>query len=180
MNLIGKKVILRAIEKEDNEFLRMMVNDPEMERNVIGWSFPTSKIEQEKWFENQAYDKNNLRFIIECEGKAVGLATLTNIDWKNRKAIHGIKLYGENIKGKGIGTDTVRTIMRYAFEELQLNRLYGSIMSQNIASQKLYFKCGWMQEGLSRQSIFKNNHYIDEMQVSVLREEYEKCKTEWI
>ncbi len=180
MNLVGKKVILRAIEKEDNEFLRMMVNDPKMESDVIGWSFPTSKIEQEKWFENQAFDKKNLRFIIEYKAQVVGLATLTNIDWKNRKATHGIKLYGEDIKGKGIGTDAVRTIMKYAFEELQLNRLYGSIMLQNIASQKLYFKCGWKQEGVSRQSIFKNNHYIDEMQVSVLREEYEKCKVEWI
>ena len=179
MNLIGKKVLLRAIERDDNEFLRAMLNDPEMEGNVIGWNFPTSKIEQERWFENQAFDKKNLRFIIEFEGKAVGLATLTSIDWKNRKADHGIKLFGDDIKGKGIGTDTVRTIMKYAFEELQLNRLYGSIMEHNIASQKLYEKCGWVIEGCSRQSIFKGNRYIDELQTAVLRDDYERIKLEW-
>lgn len=180
MNIKGNKVVLRAIEKEDNEFLRTMINDPELESNVIGWSFPTSKIEQEKWFENQVCDKKNLRFIIEYENKAVGLATLTNIDWKNRKATHGIKLYGEDIKGKGIGTDTVRAIMKYAFEELQLNRLYSTIMKHNIASQRLYAKCGWKEEGIFRQSIFKNNQYIDEIQIGVLKDDYEECKKQWI
>ena len=150
-----------------------------MESNVIGWSFPTSKLEQEKWYENQVLDKRNIRLIIEFNSKAVGIATLTDIDWKNRKAVHGIKLYGEDIKGKGIGTDVVRTIMKYAFEELQLNRLYGSIMKHNIPSQKLYYKCGWSEEGILRQSIFKNNHYIDEIEVGILREDYERLKSEW-
>jgi RimJ/RimL family protein N-acetyltransferase len=179
MNIRGNKVLLRAIEKEDNEFLRAMINDPELEKNVVGWSFPTSKGAQEEWFNRQLSDRNNLRLIIEYDSKAVGLATLTDIDWKNRKATHGIKLFGEDIKGKGIGTDTVRAIMKYAFEELQLNRLYGSIMTTNIASQKLYEKCGWKNEGLSRQSIFKGNQYIDEIQVGVLREDYERIKEEW-
>lgn len=179
MNLVGKKTLIRAIEREDNEFLRAMLNDAETESNVVGWSFPVSKIEQEKWFESQINNKNNLRFIIEYESKPVGLVTLTNIDWKNRSALHGIKLYGENVKGKGIGTDAVRTIMKYAFEELQLNRLYSTIMTQNIPSQKLYSKCGWVNEGISRQSVFKNNRYVDEIQIAVLRDDYEKSKHEW-
>ena len=60
MNLKGKKVFLRAIEKEDLEFLREMINDPEMEKNVGGWSFPISKYEQEKWYENQIFNNNNI------------------------------------------------------------------------------------------------------------------------
>lgn len=179
MNLKGKKVLLRAIEDEDNEFLREMLNDEDLEKKVIGWSFPVSKAEQKRWFDMQIEDKRNLRFIIQFDNKAVGLATLTNIDWKNRKATHGIKLYGDEIKGKGIGTDAVRTIMKYAFEELQLNRLDGSIMTSNIPSQKLYEKCAWKVEGISRASIFKNNHYIDELQMGVLREDYERVKLEW-
>ena len=35
------------------DFLRNMINDENMEHNVIGWSFPISKYEQEKWFESQ-------------------------------------------------------------------------------------------------------------------------------
>ena len=176
MNLIGKKVILREIEKEDCEFLKTMINDSETENNVVGWSFPISTKNQEEWYENQKYNKENQRFIIEFEGKAIGLATLTDIDWKNRKATHGIKLYGENIKRRGLGTDTVQTIMKYAFEELQLNKLCGSILKTNIPSQKMFEKCGWKLEGTVRESVFKNNKYIDEIIIGILKEEYEKLK----
>ena len=176
MNLKGNKVLLRAVEQEDMDFLRNMINDENMEHNVIGWSFPISKYEQEKWFESQIQNKNNVRFIIEAEGQAIGLATLTNIDWKNRKACHGIKLFSDDIKGKGYGTDTVITIMKYAFEELQLNKIYSTILEENEISRKLYRKCGWTEEGCLRKSIFKNNKYNNEIFVGILREEYESKK----
>lgn len=176
MNLKGEKVLLRAIEKEDMEFLREMINDEEMEQNVVGWSFPVSKYEQEKWFESQIINKNNLRFIIEFEGKRIGLVTITNIDWKNRKACHGIKLYGNDVKRKGLGTDTVKTIMKYAFEELQINKLYSTILENNEASLKLYEKCGWDQEGVLKKSIYKNNKYINEIVIGILKEKYEDEK----
>lgn len=173
MNLVGNKVILRALEIEDMEFLREMLNDPEMESLVIGWSFPTSRYEQEKWYEKTILDKQNLKFAIQTkEGDIIGLATLGKIDWKNRRATHGIKLSKNSPKGKGYATDAVMTVMRYAFEELQLNRLDGSWFETNIASKKLYTKCGWVVEGKVRQSVFKNNIYQDEVIVGILREEY--------
>ena len=176
MNLKGKKVFLRAIEKEDLEFLREMINDPEMEKNVGGWSFPIPRYEQERWYENDIQNKNNVRFIIEVEGKKIGLVTITDIDWKNRKAGHGIKLYSDEIKGKGYGTDAVMTIMKYAFEELQLNRLYGCILENNISSRKLYEKCGWKVEGIARETVFKGNKYNNELMVGILKKDYEELE----
>lgn len=174
MNLQGKKVILRAIEKEDMEFLRTMINDPQMEQNVVGWSFPVSKYEQEKWFENQVQNKNNIRYIVEVEENKIGLATITNIDWKNRKACHGIKLYSDGVRCKGYGTDTVMTIMKYVFEELQLNKLYSTILEYNEASLSLYKKCGWSIDGVLRESTFKENRYVNELAVSILKKDYEE------
>lgn len=167
-------MFLRAVEKEDMEFLRTMINDSEMEKNVVGWSFPVSKYEQEKWFENQVQNKNNIRYIIEVENNKIGLVTITNIDWKNRKACHGIKLYNNSVKGKGYGTDTVMTIMKYAFEELQLNKLYSTILEYNTPSLNLYKKCGWSIDGVLRESTFKGNKYVNEMAVSILKKDYEE------
>ncbi len=174
MNIRGNKVLLRAIEFEDMEFLRNMLNDEEMEHNVVGWSFPVSKYEQQKWFENQIQNKVNIRFIIEVDGKPIGLATLTNIDWKNRKACHGIKLYSNEVKGKGYGTDAVFAVMKYAFEELQLNRLYSTILDYNVASRNLYKKCGWKEEGVIRDSVYKKNHFNNEIMIGILKQEYQE------
>ena len=93
MNLKGKNVFLRAIEKDDLEFLRNMMNDSELESKVVGWSFPISKFEQEKWYENQLSNRNNIRLIVEVENKKIGLATVHDIDWKNRKAGHRNKTF---------------------------------------------------------------------------------------
>lgn len=175
MNLKGDKVLLREIELDDMEFLKNMLNDIEIEKNVVGWAFPVSSYEQEQWYKNNIGNKKDIRYIIEVDGKRIGMATLQDIDWKNRKASHGIKLtMGEEFRGKGYGTDTVKTIMKYAFEELQLNRLYGSILEYNIASRKLYEKCGWKVEGIYRESIYKNNKYNDEILVSILKKDYEE------
>jgi RimJ/RimL family protein N-acetyltransferase len=67
------------------------------------------------------------------------------------------------------------TVMRYCFEELNLNRLDGSIIEYNVPSQKLYInKCGWRIEGKKRQSVFKGNMFHDELFVAILKEEYEQ------
>ena len=176
MNILGNKVVLRALELKDMPFLYEMINDPEMERMVVGWSFPTSEKQQIDWYNRIINDTKNFRFAVDYEGKFVGISTLGNIDWKNRSAHHGIKLHNSAPKGVGIGTDVVYATMKYAFEELQLHRLYSSILDYNIASQKLYEKCGWKIEGCYRQNVFKNNAYHDEWPTAILRDEYVEWK----
>lgn len=174
MNIYGKRVVLRAMEKEDCELVREMFNDPEIENLVVGWSFPLSRYSQEKWFENH-YNEQNFRFIIETEEDgALGVATLLDIDWKNRMAEHGIKIANKERRGKGIGTDTVMAIMRYAFDELQLNRLNSSWFEDNLPSKSMYMKCGWKEEGRRRKFIYKHGKYRDLIETGVLAEDYYK------
>lgn len=176
MNIKGKYVTLRAIEEEDLELLRGMINDPEMEKMVGGYSFPISKTQQKKWFELISNAQNDIRLIIETEEDgAIGFANIVNIDWKNRSAFHGIKIANKKFRSRGVGTDAVMAVMKYVFEELQLNRLDGSIIEYNEPSRKLYCdKCGWKIEGKRRKAVFKGNQYHDELIVGILREEYEE------
>lgn len=172
MNIYGKKVVLRAMEPSDCELVRKMFNDPEIEDLVVGWAFPLSQYAQEKWFEKHYCDQD-FRFIIETEEDgAVGVATLLDIDWKNRMAQHGIKLANKERRGKGVGTDTVMAIMRYAFDELGFNRLNGSWFPENIASKSMYMKCGWKEEGIRRNYIYKHGKYRDLVETGILAEEY--------
>lgn len=173
MNIKGKIVTLRAIEKHDGDLIREMFNDPEMERLVVGWAFPISEYTQDKWLETHYNDETNLRFVIETETDgAVGITTLTDIDWKNRRATHGLKLAKKENRSKGIGTDTVMAIMRYAFDELQLTRLDGSWFQDNTASRAMYMKCGWKEEGVRRNYVFKNGRYRDLTLSGILVSEY--------
>ena len=174
MNIKGKVVTLRAMEPEDQEMLREMVNDPEIEKMVCGYSYPVSTEQQIRWFQSNCNDPQNLRLIIETEGEGpIGYANITEIDWKNKTASHGVKISKKKFRAKGIATDTTMAVMRYVFEELQLNRLEGNFLEYNEASRKILCgKLGWVVEGARRQAVFKENGYHDEVMISILRDEY--------
>ncbi|MGL4570192.1 MAG: GNAT family N-acetyltransferase [Clostridium sp.] len=180
MNIKGKVVTLRAIEENDMKLLKDMMNDGEIERLVGGWAFPISLNQQKKWYESSINNDRNIRLIIETEEDgAIGLATIVDIDWKNRVAFHGIKLANKKYRARGIGTDSVMAVMRYAFDELQLNRLDGAIIEYNEGSKKLYCeKCGWKVEGVQRNKIYKNGKFHDRVMVGVLKEDYKQLLKE--
>ena len=172
MDIYGNKVRLRAMELSDCAFVREMFNDPQMEQMVVGWAFPLSQYAQEQWF-MQHYNDPDMRFVIETEqGEPIGIATLLEIDWKNKMAQHGIKLAGKQQRGKGYGTDAVMAIMRYAFDELGLHRLNGAWFPDNEASKAMYMKCGWKEEGVRRDYIYKNGRYRDLVETGILAHEY--------
>jgi RimJ/RimL family protein N-acetyltransferase len=174
MNIKGKMVTLRAIEKEDLELLHKWANDPEIQNWIGGWHFPTNKIDQEKWFNSLSVNSLNQRFAIETVDLGlIGTANLVNIDWKNKNGHHGMLLGDRDIRGKGLGVDTVMAIMKYAFEELGLNRLDGSMIEYNEASLKLYIgKCGWKEEGRKRKWYFRKNKFWDSIIVGITKEDY--------
>ena len=65
MNIHGEKVILRAMEPEDMDLLLKGINDPEVERLTVGWSYPVSKAQQSKWYEKVVADTSNHRWIVQ-------------------------------------------------------------------------------------------------------------------
>ena len=173
MNIYGKKVVLRAIEIEDSELIIDMFNDPEIENMVGGWAFPISLFEQKKWLELHNSDQTAVRFVIDTkEDGAVGVFTLTNIDWKNRRAEIGIKLASKGNRSKGYGTDAIMSIMRYAFDELGLHRLDAGRLAMNQASAHTLAKCGFVEEGVKRDYIYKGGKYRDYVEASILADEY--------
>ena len=177
MSINGKKIYLRAMEPEDMEMYRDMINDEDVSRMVVGWSFPVSRKEQSDWY-NRAVGDINKRFTIcmKEDDKPVGMVTLTNIDLVNRTAFHGIKLHPSCPKGQGVGTDAVMTLMEYAFNQLNQNRLDGEWFLYNKASKHLYEKCGWREEGIKRKAIYRNGEYHDLAVCGILREDFIAAK----
>ncbi len=173
MNIYGNKVVLRAMELEDCELIINMFNDPDIENLVGGWAFPVSLFAQKKWLESHYNDPNAFRFIIDTkEDGPVGIFTLTDIDWKNRRAALGIKIASKGDRSKGYGKDATMAIMRYAFDELGFHRLDVSRLAINEASARTLAKCGFVEEGIKREYIYKGGKYIDLVELRILADEY--------
>jgi RimJ/RimL family protein N-acetyltransferase len=177
MNILGKKVYLRAMEPEDMEAFRSMINDPDTEYMLGGWSYPVSTRQQMDWYENAIKGRNDLRWAVADieNNQLLGMVNLVDIDWKNGTAMHGIRLLqGEQYRGHGYGTDAVETLMRYAFEELRLNRLETTILEYNDISKALYRKCGWVKEGVKRESVFRKGQFYNQQLWGIISSDYYK------
>ena len=176
MELHGKKVILRAIEEEDLEMFRELTNSPDFEKLIVGWSFPVSKKDQLEWFSNCHNGLNRLRYtIVTEEDGPVGMIGLRDIDWKNGVASGlGMRIAKQELRTKGLATDAWMTLLRYAFEELRLNRINGSALDYNSISQHVCKKVGFKEEGCQRQAVFKNGSFHDVILFGCLKSDYEE------
>lgn len=173
MNLMGDRVCLRNIEDADKDFLKELLNDEQISKNVVGWSKPISSTEHNLWFNNLKNDLN-FRYMIADKlivEKVYGTAIISKIDWKNRSCSIDIKL-SRNAQGNGYGTDAVQLLIKYIFEELNMNRIFVNILEYNIQSQGLFEKIGFIKEGIQRKAIFKNGKYNNLIIYSLLKEEY--------
>ena len=175
MNIKGKVVTLRAPELSDLNLLHEWSNDPEIWALLGGWHFPFSSRSTEEWIKSR--QDNNLTTHVFCidatDTGLIGTANLVNIDWKNKNAFHGMMIGNIEMRGKGYALDTVMTMMRFAFDELGLQRLDSDIISTNERSIAFYTnKCGWKQEGVKQNWFYRNGQYFDKIIVGITREEY--------
>lgn len=177
MNVYGQKIYLRAMEPEDMECFREMLNDPGTARMVVGWSHPASKLDQQKWYERTIGDSNKRFSVVLIEGdRTVGMVALTDIDLVNRNACYGIKLHPSCPRMQGIGTDALMTLMEYAFNQLNLNRLDTEILLYNVASRRLHERCGWHEEGIKKQAVYRDGQYHDLAIFGILKSEFLETK----
>lgn len=179
MNIHGDGIVLRAIERGDAQLLHKWNNDPEIQNKLGGWHFPLSIGSVEKWIEGFRFDGTDQRFIIEAEGHGVvGMANLVQINWKDRNCFHGMLIGDPDLRGRGIGAATVSALMRYAFEELGLERLDTTIVEFNEPSLKLYLqKCGWTEEGRKERAVFRQGRFWANVILGVTRDRYLEVKS---
>jgi RimJ/RimL family protein N-acetyltransferase len=102
----------------------------------------------------------------------IGNTGLHQIDWKNRMAVFGIVLGEKAYWGQGFGTEAARTILRFAFEELNLHRVELEVFDFNPRAIRSYEKVGFRHEGTRREALFRNGRYQDVHLMSILQEEF--------
>ena len=74
--------------------------------------------------------------------------------------------------GKGFASESLQLLIKYAFDELNLNKLVATCAVENIGSFKLLEKFGFKKEGCLEQNTFIKNRYIDDFIYGLCREIY--------
>lgn len=101
----------------------------------------------------------------------LGTVSLKNIDYISRNAEYAIS-FRKCAHGSGAAYFATQEILKIAFEELKLERVYLNVISKNEHANNFYKKCGFIFEGVFRKHININNHLEDLRWYSILKEEH--------
>ena len=123
------------------------------------------------WIQNYA-DNNGFDAGIRYDGELVGMVGLHDIDWKDKITSIGYFL-GEANQGKGIVTNCVRTLLQHIFRDLGLNKVVIQCAAENIRSRAVPERLGFREEGVARDGQWLYNRYVDLVNYSLLRREWE-------
>ena len=174
--IVGEKVRLRPIERDDLPRFVEWFSDPEVRRHLTIYQ-PFSLAQEERWFENlleRLERQQAVVFAIEtAKGVHIGNTGLHDINWKDRNAELGIAIGEKAYWNQGYGTDAIRTLLGFAFHEMNLQRVSLRVDTDNERGIRCYEKAGFQQEGTLRQMVFREGDYHDQHIMSILRSEFE-------
>ena len=173
--LKGKKVGLRAIDVADLSQLLAWRNKPEFRRYFREYR-ELNETQQRQWFDSKVNGDNSIRMfaIIELDGgRLLGACGLCYIDWVNRNADFSIYIGADDLYiDDRYAPDAARVMMRYAYEELALHRLWSEIYEFDAPKQKFFGVLGFKLDGRHRQTHWAEGAWHDSLFYSHLSSDY--------
>jgi RimJ/RimL family protein N-acetyltransferase len=144
---------------------------------MISIPHPYPDSEAEQYISKQLAEFENghsVTFVIERKFKRVfsGLIEVRDIEQEHSQAELSFWLAVE-AWGQGYMSEALKPILRFAFEDLGLNRLYAYHMVRNPASGKVLQKNGFVQEGLLRQRVRKWGVFEDVALLAILHRDWQ-------
>jgi len=172
MKLLGKHILLRAIEPSDIDVLYKWENDTE-NWNVSNTQAPFSRFVLEQYIattHQDIYSVKQLRLIIcDTENNAVGCIDLFDFEPNHLRAGIGVLIAEKTDRKKGYASEALELLIDYCFLSLNLHQLYCNIAVDNEASILLFQKYGFQITGIKKQWIRNGNKFHDELLLQRIR-----------
>jgi RimJ/RimL family protein N-acetyltransferase len=168
----GRLVRLRSHEPADFAPLAALFSDPEVLEGITA-PMPESAAEHQRWIERIRGSEHEIRLVIDRleDRRTMGACGLHDIDPATRRAELGIWL-GRPYWDAGYGTDAVRTLCRYGFRFLNLQRIGLDLVATNERARRAYEKVGFTPEGTRRRFEFVGGAHVNSLMMGLLVEEF--------
>ena len=150
------------------------------------WAFTSAKINSQKDFKNyfdtalqERKNKSSYPFAIydKREKRYAGSTRYGNISFENKKVEIGWTWYHPQLQATGLNRACKFLLLRYGFEELQLNRIELKTALTNIKSQNAIAKLGATKEGVLRKHMINDDGTVrDTVFFSIIDEEWPRIR----
>ena len=170
-----RRLLLRQITQEDDKSLLEILSDEATCKYLVHNAVNDIEAIKRMITDMQRFfdEKQRIRWGIaqKQDHSVIGHCGFFDIDKSNCCAEISYCLKKE-FREQGIMTEAVGAMLKFGFEDYQLNRIVAKVMKGNAGSVKVLQKLGFVQEGLLRESLYKNGQYHDLMLFSVLQSDY--------
>lgn len=171
-----KTVYFRAFEPEDAAIVHKWKNSDELNALTVGLNKKTTMEDDLRWVNSVKDHHPYYAYWAICsvsDDKLIGYASLTNIHYINSSAETGAIMIADPDYNDGTAwIETVLFMFEYAFERLNLHRVYGHSLVGHKMSNMIEPLMFMQNEGILRDAAYKNGRYYDLSCAAILREEY--------
>jgi RimJ/RimL family protein N-acetyltransferase len=170
------RLSLRWISVDDVDDFFAIYSNPEVMRY---WSTPplpdrnaASKLISEIHDSFERHEILKWGIALPPDNTLIGSVTLFHLDFTHHRAEIGYAL-GRPYWGKGYMQETLRAVLNYAFEVLNLHRIEADVDPRNAASVKTVERLGFQREGYLRERWQVNGEIQDALFYGLIRPDWE-------
>jgi ribosomal-protein-alanine N-acetyltransferase len=178
-SLKTERLLLRAFVLEDAPRVRLLAGEKEIASNTLAIPHPYEEGMAEAWIgtHQEGFDKGNLStfaIVLRSSDELIGAIGLT-VNQEHANAELGYWI-GKPYWNHGYCTEAAEEVLRYGFEQLDLNRIYATHLRRNPASGRVMKKLGMMHEGCRRKHVLKWGVFEDLEMYGILKSEFTSLK----
>ena len=162
---LDDEITLRTFVEADAQVIyETVLQNREHLQAFMHWMSPDYSLESAQEFIARAIEnaakKENTGFGMFRRTTFIGSIGFVHFDWKSRKTEIGYWLVKDE-EGKGIVTAACRQLIRYSFNELDMNRIEIRCSAENLRSSGVPERLGFRKEGTLRDAEFRNGKLHD-------------------
>jgi len=166
----GQRVRLRPVEEDDYPLIVRWQNEPQVFHDM-DYELPFS-IEDVRASETAAREEGH-PFIIEADdGTPIGRIGLNDFRRRDRRCALYVFIGEAEYRGHGLGEDAVRTLVGFAFSQMDLWQVVLWGLADNETAFRTYERVGFKRDGVLRDRSWKGGAWVDHIVMSVQRDEY--------
>ena len=170
--LMGNKLYLEPIKEKTYLLLENWLSDS----NIIKFLDSSEcylSLEKIKQIYSISDPKNKLFTIVEKNlDQSIGICGLQKIDYNKKNAFLRIIIGDKNFWDGKTALESEKLLLKFAFNELKLNKIYSIINVNNIGQSMLVERLGMKKDGISRNHFIQNGKYVDANLYSILSNEF--------
>lgn len=172
----GTVVDLRALEMDDLDRCYRWINDREVTR-FLAMRYQVPYAAEESWLRDRvsrpmSFTDRVIFAIVTKDGRHIGNCDIFDASPEERKASVGIMIGEKDCWSQGYGTGAMLALLRFAFDEMNLNRIELRVYAFNERAIRCYEKCGFVREVVLREEQYIDGAYHDALLMGCLRDEF--------